>query len=80
MNQYELIFSKGRNRFLRHLIFWVGWILFSATVQLTGFKPGPIPFSDLAPYQNTSYYIQASFTSHILLCNGLFFGAYVYSC
>jgi sensor histidine kinase YesM len=51
MNQYELIFSKGRNRFLRHLIFWIAWILFSSTVQLTAFKPGPIAFGDLVLYQ-----------------------------
>src|SRR5687768_5010467 len=51
MNLHELIFSKGRYRLYRHLIFWMAWILFSATVQLTNFKPGPIALRDLVLYQ-----------------------------
>ena len=66
MNQYELIFSKGRKRFLRHLIFWMGWILFSATVQLTGLKPGPMPFGDLAFYQLLRTI--SRLPSHLIFC------------
>ena len=51
MNLHELIFSKGRYRLFRHLIFWMAWILFSATVQLTNFKPGPMALGDLVLYQ-----------------------------
>lgn len=51
MNLHELIFAKGRYRLFRHLIFWMAWILFSATVQLTGFNPGPVGLGDLALYQ-----------------------------
>jgi sensor histidine kinase YesM len=51
MSLHELIFSNGRNRLFRHLIFWMVWILFSATVQLTNFKMGPIPLGDLVLYQ-----------------------------
>ncbi len=66
MNQHDLIFSKGRFRLLRHLIFWMAWILFSATVQLTNFKPGPMAPGDLFLYQ-----LLRSLTrmpSHILFC------------
>lgn len=52
MNMHELIFAKGpRNRLMRHLIFWLGWILFSSLVQLTNFKPGTISLGDLVLYQ-----------------------------
>ena len=66
MNQHDLIFSKGRFRLLRHLIFWMAWILFSAAVQLTNFKPGPMAPGDLVLYQ-----LLRSLTripSHILFC------------
>ncbi|MEP7230528.1 MAG: histidine kinase [Ginsengibacter sp.] len=53
MNLHKLIFEKGRYRLLRHLIFWIAWILFSSTVQLTNFKPGPIDFGDLILFQLT---------------------------
>ncbi len=51
MNLHELTFNNGRYRFLRHLIFWLCWLLFSAAVQLTNFKPGPIALGDLVIYQ-----------------------------
>lgn len=51
MNLHELTFNKGRYRFLRHLIFWLCWLLFSATVQLTNFKPGQIALGDLVLFQ-----------------------------
>ncbi len=51
MNMDKLIFAKGPYRLIRHLLFWLGWILFSGLVQLTGFKPGSIPLGDLALYQ-----------------------------
>ena len=66
MTQYDLIFSKGHYRFLRHLIFWVAWMLFSATVQLTNFKPGPMPFGDLVLYQLLRTLTRIP--SHVLFC------------
>jgi sensor histidine kinase YesM len=60
------MFEMGRYRLLRHLIFWIAWILFSATVQLTNLNSGPIALADLAIYQ-----LMRAFTrlpSHILFC------------
>jgi hypothetical protein len=51
MNLHELTFNKGQYRVLRHLIFWLCWLLFSATVQLTGFTPGPMALGDLVLFQ-----------------------------
>lgn len=52
MNQHDFIFSNHRrHRLMRHLAFWLCWILFSASVQLTAFKPGPMALSDLILYQ-----------------------------
>lgn len=51
MNLHELTFNNGRYRFLRHLIFWICWLLFSATVQLTNFKPGISDWGDLVLFQ-----------------------------
>ena len=51
MNMDELIFAKGPYRLMRHLLFWLGWILFSGLVQLTSFKPGSISLGDLVLYQ-----------------------------
>ena len=51
MNMDDLIFSKGRYRFLRHLIFWLTWLVFSSIVQLTNFKPGPIQLDELIIFQ-----------------------------
>ncbi len=51
MNLHELIFANDRYRLVRHLIFWMAWILFSATVQLTNFKSAPITLGDLVLYQ-----------------------------
>ena len=51
MNLHELTFNKGSYRLWRHLIFWMAWILFSATVQLTNLKPGPMFLGDLILHQ-----------------------------
>ena len=66
MNLYDLTFEKGRYRLLRHLIFWMGWFLFSATVQLTAFKPVPMDLDKLIFYQLLRSITRSP--SHILFC------------
>lgn len=66
MNLHELMFESGRYRLLRHLIFWMAWILFSATVQLTTLRSGPIALADLAIYQLLRALTRLP--SHILFC------------
>ena len=67
MNQHDFIFSNTRgHRLTRHLVFWLCWILFSSTVQLTGFKPVPMPLNDLVLYQLLRSI--SRLPSHILFC------------
>ena len=66
MNLYDLTFEKGRYRLLRHLIFWMGWFLFSATVQLTAFKPGSMDLDKLIFYQLLRSITRSP--SHVLFC------------
>lgn len=43
MNLYDFIFSnERRHRITRHVVFWLGWILFGSLVQLTGLGTVPI--------------------------------------
>ncbi len=51
MYLHKFIFSKGRYRLARHLVFWLAWILFSSIVQLTNIRLDTFEWRDLAFYQ-----------------------------
>jgi Histidine kinase len=66
MNLHELTFNNGRYRFLRHFIFWLCWLIFSAIVQLTNIKPGFVNWGDLVLFQLLRALTRIP--SHIVFC------------
>ncbi len=67
MQLHDFLFSyKPKYRLARHISFWFGWLLFSASVQLSGLPKLPVTIGNLVCLQVNRALIR--FPPHLVFC------------